>query len=90
MPIFHTHVATQGGVAEDDEGQEFEGLAQACEAAFRASNGLLADAVRAGATELSFEFWIDDEFGVRLASLPFSVKVTRPSAISGFITRTDA
>ncbi|MET3828302.1 hypothetical protein ABIC16_004057 [Sphingomonas sp. PvP055] len=82
MAIFFTHIMTANGVIADPEGQHFNTLEDACTATEVSARHLIADAIRNGGAHVALEFQIEDECGVRLATVPVDAKIIGGSCIS--------
>jgi len=75
MATFFTHIATTSGLIVDQEGQQFVTLDDACAATEKSARHLVADAFRNGKDHIILEFRIDDQHGVRLATVPVDADI---------------
>ena len=75
MATFFTHIATTSGLIVDQEGQQFVTLDDACAATEKSARHLVADAFRNGKDQIVLEFRIDDQNGVRLATVPVDAEI---------------
>jgi hypothetical protein len=70
--MFYTHVAMNGSLAIDEEGQKFSDLATAKVAAERAARSIAMEALASKGDAISVDLHIHDGAGVRLAMLSAS------------------
>ena len=75
MATFFTHIATVSGLIVDQEGQQFVTLDEACATTEKSARHLVADAFRNGKDQVVLEFRIDDQHGVRLATVPVDAEI---------------
>lgn len=69
MPRFFFHIVDDVAFTRDDEGQEFDDLAAACDEAKRTIGEILAYEVTGGMNNVHLSIMIDDETGVRVANI---------------------
>jgi len=81
MATFFTHIATTSGLIVDKEGQQFVTLDEACAATEKSARYLVADAFRNGKDHIVLEFRIDDQHGVRLATVPVDAEIKFAASI---------
>lgn len=75
MPCFYTHVVLGPELIRDIEGQEFGSVEEAFASARRNALWIISNEIAAGRYPVVLEFWIEDEAGVHLASLPVSAMI---------------
>ena len=76
MTVFFTHIMTPAGLILDSEGQTFNDLGEACAATEDAARHLVASGFRHGKDRVVLEFRIEDNHGVRLATVPIEAEIT--------------
>ena len=75
MTVFFTHIMTPGGLILDSEGQHFKDLEEACAATEDAARHLVASGFQNGKDRVVLEFRIEDQLGVRLATVPIEAEI---------------
>ena len=84
MSRYYLHLSDfKGGMLEDDEGSEFQSLADAVEQAMLGVHELVADAIKQGEEPRFEAIVVADERGTQLAAVPLVAAV--PSTIVGLL-----
>ena len=69
MPRFFLHIVNDIALTHDEEGQEFDCLADACTHARRSIGEIIAQDVANGLNSVHLTIMIDDETGARVANI---------------------
>ena len=80
MPRYFTHLEDHNGFSPDEEGTIFPGVSDAVRHAGRAAGSMLGEDLEHGRSPARIRLFLDDEQGVRHATIRVDAQLERASA----------